>query len=30
LNIIDGKIVYERVAEAFGLPYTPVKDVLHW
>lgn len=24
LNIIDGKIVYEAVAEAFNLPYTPL------
>ncbi|MCC8072274.1 MAG: alanine dehydrogenase [Bacteroidales bacterium] len=24
LNIVDGKIVYRAVAEAFGLPYTPL------
>ncbi len=28
LNIIDGKVVYKGVAEAFGLPYTPVEKVL--
>ncbi len=28
LNVVDGKIVYEAVAEAFGMPYTPVESVL--
>jgi len=28
LNIISGKIVYQGVAEAFGMPFTPVEKVL--
>ncbi len=28
LNIIDGKVVYKGVSEAFGLAYTPVEDFL--
>ncbi|WP_163709607.1 alanine dehydrogenase [Mangrovibacterium lignilyticum] len=28
LNVVDGKVVYEGVAEAFGLPYTAVDTVL--
>lgn len=28
LNIVDGKVVYKAVAEAFDLPYTPVEEVL--
>ena len=28
LNIVDGKITYKAVAEAFGLEYTPVAEVL--
>ncbi len=28
LNIVDGKVVYEGVAEAFGLPYVKVNSVL--
>ena len=28
LNVVNGKIVYNGVAEAFGLPLTPVSDVL--
>ncbi|MFH1011005.1 MAG: alanine dehydrogenase [bacterium] len=28
LNIIDGKIVYQGVAEAFGLPFTPAEKML--
>ena len=28
LNIVDGKVVYEGVAEAFGLLYTPVENIL--
>ena len=28
LNIIDGKVTYEAVAEAFGLPYTPAEQFL--
>lgn len=27
LNVVDGKVVYEAVAEAFDLPYTPVEEV---
>lgn len=29
LNIIDGKVVYEPVAKAFSLDYTPVEKVLN-
>ena len=28
LNVVDGKVVYKGVAEAFGLPLTPVSEVL--
>jgi alanine dehydrogenase len=28
VNVIDGKITYEAVAEAHGLPHTPLEDVL--
>jgi alanine dehydrogenase len=28
LNVVEGKVVYEGVAEAFGLDYTPVEKVL--
>ncbi|WP_423130406.1 alanine dehydrogenase [Gaoshiqia sp. Z1-71] len=28
LNVVDGKVVYEGVAEAFGLPYVPADMVL--
>lgn len=28
LNVVDGKIVYKEVAEAFDLPYVPVETVL--
>lgn len=28
LNIIDGKVVYKGVSDAFGLPYTPVDEFL--
>ncbi|MCW0483639.1 alanine dehydrogenase [Gaoshiqia sediminis] len=28
LNVVDGKVVYDGVAEAFGLPYVPVDSVL--
>jgi alanine dehydrogenase len=28
VNVIDGKLTYEAVAEAHGLPYTPLEDVL--
>jgi alanine dehydrogenase len=28
VNVIDGKIAYEAVAEAHGLEYTPLEDVL--
>ncbi|MFZ1704641.1 MAG: alanine dehydrogenase [Saprospiraceae bacterium] len=28
LNVVNGKVVYEGVAEAFNLPYTPVDEVM--
>lgn len=28
LNVVDGKVVYKGVADAFGLDYTPVDDIL--
>jgi alanine dehydrogenase len=28
LNVIHGKVVYKGVADAFGLPYTPLQEVL--
>jgi alanine dehydrogenase len=28
LNVVNGKVVYQGVSEAFNLPYTPVEDVL--
>ncbi len=28
INIIDGKITYHGVADAFGMPYTPLEDVV--
>lgn len=28
LNVIEGKVVYKAVADAFGLPYTDVKEFL--
>jgi alanine dehydrogenase len=28
LNIVDGKVTYKAVAEAFDLDYTPVAEVL--
>ena len=28
LNIIDGKVVYKAVSEAFDLPYTPVEEMM--
>ena len=28
LNIVDGKVVYKGVADAFDLPFTPVENVL--
>jgi alanine dehydrogenase len=28
VNVIEGKITYEPVAEAHGLEYTPLEDVL--
>ena len=28
VNIINGKIVYDHVAEAFNLPYTPLEEVI--
>jgi alanine dehydrogenase len=28
INLVEGKITYKAVAEAFGLPYTPLEEVL--
>jgi alanine dehydrogenase len=28
VNVLEGKISYRAVAEAHGLPYTPLEDVL--
>ena len=28
LNVVNGKVVYKGVSDAFGLDYTPVSDVL--
>jgi alanine dehydrogenase len=28
VNVIDGKLTYEAVAEAHGIDYTPLRDVL--
>jgi alanine dehydrogenase len=28
VNVLDGKVTYEAVAEAHGLEYTPLEDVL--
>ena len=28
LNVVGGKVTYKGVSEAFGLPYTPVEEVL--
>jgi alanine dehydrogenase len=28
VNVLDGKITYEAVAEAHGLDYSPLEDVL--
>ncbi len=28
LNVVEGKVVYKGVADAWNLPYTPVEDVL--
>ncbi|GAB4256238.1 MAG: alanine dehydrogenase [Saprospiraceae bacterium] len=28
LNVVNGKVVYKSVAEAFGLDYTPVEEIL--
>jgi alanine dehydrogenase len=28
VNVVDGKLVYRAVAEAHGLGYTPLSDVL--
>jgi alanine dehydrogenase len=28
LNVIQGKVVYKAVAEAFNLPFTEVKEFL--
>ena len=28
VNMVDGKITYEAVAKVFGLPYTPIDEVM--
>jgi alanine dehydrogenase len=28
VNVLDGKIVYPAVAAAFGLPFTPLAEIL--
>lgn len=28
LNVVDGKVTYPGVADAFGLPFTPIEEVL--
>ena len=28
LNVVEGKVVYDGVAEAFGLPFTPAEEVI--
>ena len=28
LNVVGGKVTYQGVSDAFGLPYTPVEEVL--
>ncbi|MES2618273.1 MAG: alanine dehydrogenase [Bacteroidota bacterium] len=28
LNVVNGKVVYKGVSDAFNLPYTPVEDIL--
>ncbi|HMS98982.1 MAG TPA: alanine dehydrogenase, partial [Saprospiraceae bacterium] len=28
LNVVNGKVVYKAVAEAFGLKYTPIEQVM--
>lgn len=28
LNVVEGKVVYQAVAEAFNLPYTPLSEVM--
>jgi alanine dehydrogenase len=28
LNVVNGKIVYEAVAEAFDMPYTPLAQAM--
>jgi hypothetical protein len=28
VNVVDGKLTYEAVAEAHGLDYTPLVDVV--
>jgi len=28
LNIVDGKIVYKYVADAFDMDYTPIEEVM--
>ena len=30
VNVVEGKITYEAVAEAHNLDYTPLEDVLRW
>jgi len=28
VNMVDGKITYEAVAQAFGMTYTPLREML--
>ena len=28
-NILEGKLVYKAVADAFDMPYTPIEEVLN-
>ena len=29
LNVVEGMVCYKGVSEAFGLPYTPLEDILN-
>ena len=28
-NVVDGKVVYQPVAEAFEMDYTPIEEILN-
>ena len=28
-NVVDGKVVYQPVADAFGMDYTPIEEFLN-